>query len=124
MKIFLFPLFVKFSSGHTKYCNFLCCIHKVRRRCEIEQDTLLEQLQAFVSAPPNDAVALAFADEAVSRQSIRRMNLLALSEFKRTDKGFEVKLLDRIRLAELLLSATQNQVSGAEQLLEALGHEL
>lgn len=51
------------------------------------------------------------------------MNLLPLSEFKRTDKGFEVKLIDRIRLAELLLAAQEGS-GGAERLLEALGHEV
>ena len=66
----------------------------------------------------NDAACLAFRGETPDPE---RLDLSAVSELKVTDKGIEIKLVDRVRALETLWNLLESGGDGgAEELYRAL----
>lgn len=80
------------------------------------RQALLEQMWALAGAKVNDAVKLAYLQEE-QMERIGRLNLDALTEFKRGGNGsVELKFSDRMKALERLLELTGE---GAEERLNA-----
>ena len=79
------------------------------------------ELRKLAFGKSNDCVRLALCDY----DDIEKLDLSLLTEIKRSDKGVEVKLLDRTRiLAQLAeLSSGEEQNEAALALMRALGEE-
>lgn len=65
----------------------------------------------------NDAVRLLYTGGAPP--DLNRLDLNSIAEIKRSDKGMEIKFVDRLKAAELLHSL--ESANGAEPLYRALG---
>ncbi len=81
-----------------------------------ERTRLLKQLEQLARCKVNDAVKLAFLDGG-GLETIDKLDLTPLTEFKRSDKGgVEVRLVDRAAVLRLLieLSAGQEEQKAAE----------
>jgi hypothetical protein len=85
---------------------------------QIRREDAVRRLAQLAFGRANDAVKLALDPKAVDPETL---DLSAVAEFKVTDKGVEVKLVDRVRalgtLCELLESG---ESGGAEELYQAL----
>ena len=80
----------------------------------LSRDILLEQMRRLACAKVNDAVKLAYLPEE-ERESIGRLDLAALTEFRRSGAGtVELKFTDRMKALERLLELSGP--SGEEQL--------
>ena len=85
-----------------------------KEKCRLDRDALLEQMGQLAYAKVNDAVKLAFLPEE-EREVIGRLDLSALTEFRRSGAGtVEMKFTDRMRALERLLELSSP--SGEEQL--------
>ena len=70
---------------------------------KLDRALLLEQMRKLACAKVNDAVKLAFLPEE-ERDTIGRLDLSALAEFRRSGAGtVEMKFTDRMRALERLL---------------------
>ena len=70
---------------------------------KLDRALLLEQMRKLACAKVNDAVKLAFLPEE-ERDTIGRLDLSALTEFRRSGAGtVEMKFTDRMRALERLL---------------------
>jgi hypothetical protein len=68
----------------------------------VSEDVLKKELHRLLHCKSNDAVKLAFLSQEDGAR-IGRLDLTGLAELKRSEKGaVEVKLIDRIRIIELL----------------------
>ena len=87
----------------------------VRRETgSLEREALLEQMRRLACAKVNGAVKLAYLPEE-ERDAIGRLDLAALTEFRRSGAGtVEMKFTDRMRALERLLELSGP--SGEEQL--------
>ena len=85
---------------------------------QIRREDVLQRLAQLAFGRANDAIRLALNPKQVNPDLL---DLSAVSEFKVTEKGVEVKLIDRVRalenLYQLLDSADKN---GADELYRAL----
>lgn len=83
---------------------------------------LIRQMQDLARARVNDAVKLAYLS-GEELEVIDRLDLTALTEFKRTGSGaVEVKFADRLKTMEKLLALSQeDREERAEALLRSLG---
>ena len=79
-------------------------------------------LKRLARSKPNDAVKLAFLSPTLQQlELIDHLDLTLLEEFRRSDKGVvEVRLVDRLRLAEKALELTGDQDGPAASFLQAL----
>ena len=78
-----------------------------------QRGQILNRMWQLARAGVEDAVRLACFPEG-EREDLDRLNLDALTEFKRGANGvIELKFIDRVRLLELLLDASDR--SGEEQ---------
>ena len=78
---------------------------------EISREAILQELMKLAFGKCNDAAKLAFLQkEDMAR--ITKMDLSLLDGIHTTSGGVDVKLLDRAKLIELLLSATEGDDSG------------
>ena len=85
------------------------------------RDKLERQMFRLAKARVNDAVKLAFLGEE-DRDLIDKMDLTALTEFKRSGNGaVEVKFADRMKTMERLLEL--HREDPAQQLLKQLAGE-
>ena len=85
-----------------------------RNKKPLDREQLLEQMRALACAKVNDAVKLAYLPEE-ERESIGRLDLAALTEFRRSGAGtVELKFTDRMKALERLLELSGP--SGEEQL--------
>jgi hypothetical protein len=85
------------------------------------QDKLERQMIQLAQARVNDAVKLAYLDQE-DRDMIDKMDLTALTEFKRAGNGaVEVKFADRMKTIERLLDLYREDP--AQQLLRSLAGE-
>ena len=85
-----------------------------RNKKPLDREQLLEQMRALACAKVNDAVKLAYLPEE-ERESIGRLDLAALTEFRRSGAGtVELKFTDRMKALERLLELCGP--SGEEQL--------
>ena len=81
----------------------------------LDRESLLEQMRRLACAKVNDAVKLAYLPEE-ERDSIGRLDLAALTEFRRSGAGtVEMKFTDRMRALERLLELSG---PGKEEQLE------
>ena len=82
---------------------------------KLDRALLLEQMRKLACAKVNDAVKLAFLPEE-ERDTIGRLDLSALTEFRRSGAGtVEMKFTDRMRALERLLELSG---PGGEEQLE------
>lgn len=78
---------------------------------------ILEGLAQLAFGRVNDCVKLALEDGA----ELEGLDLTLLSEVKKTEKGLvEVKLVDRLKVLELLARIAGDDKNGAEEFLKAL----
>lgn len=74
-----------------------------------ERARLLKQMERLAQCKVNDAVKLAFLDGAMLEE-LDGLDLTALTEFKRSEKGgSEVKLVDRVAVLKLLVELSAGQ---------------
>ena len=84
---------------------------------ELRREDALRRLAQLAFGRANDAVRLAVPREV----DPETLELSAVAEFKVTDKGVEVKLVDRVRALETLCGLLEEDGgSGAEELYRAL----
>lgn len=83
-----------------------------------DMDRIRRQLRKMAFGKSNDCVKLALNDY----QDLASLDLSLLTEMKKTDKGVEIKLLDRTKImAQLLeISAQSGESDAAQALLKAL----
>ena len=85
---------------------------------QLRREDVLRHLARIAFGRVNDAVELALRPETANPA---QMELSALSELKVTEKGVELKLVDRIRALETLFRLLeQGDNDGAEGLYQAL----
>ena len=85
---------------------------------QIRREDVIRRLAQLAFGRVNDAVKLALH---LSEADAEQLELAAVSEFKVTDKGVEVKMIDRVRALETLHGLLENSGdSGAEDLYRAL----
>lgn len=85
---------------------------------QIRREDALRRLAQLAFGGVGDAVALALHPGAVDPA---KLDLSAVAEFKVTDKGVEVKLVDRIKALSTLCELLENSGSGgAEELYRAI----
>ena len=84
---------------------------------QICREDILRRLAQLAFGPVNDAVRLALEGE---RADLEGLDLSAVSEFKVTDKGVEVRFVDRLRALEALREMLEEKGGGAEELYRAL----
>lgn len=92
---------------------------------KIKRQNVLEWLAEIAFGNSNDAVKLAFVDAEQDKERLDSLDLTMLSEIKRLQNGsVEVKLIDRIKVIELLLrelaNPQKNELKGAEALFLAM----
>ena len=86
-----------------------------RDKSALTREALLEQMGRLAFARVNDAVKLAYLPEE-EREAIGRLDLAALTEFRRSGAGtVEMKFTDRMRALERMLELTS---PGGEEQLE------
>ncbi|HJB80782.1 XRE family transcriptional regulator [uncultured Flavonifractor sp.] len=84
-----------------------------------ERSRLLELMEELAKCKANDAVKLAFLEEG-ELEEINRLDLTALTGFKRTDKGsIEVQLVDRLTVLKLLVELAGGQEEKAAEFFQA-----
>lgn len=96
------------------------------RECaaDVGHEDVIRRLCELAFGRANDAVKLALGEE-LSQEEIERLDLSAVSEFKRGSNGsVEIKLIDRVRALELLhdLLGTADDGAAAE-FFRAMGEE-
>lgn len=85
---------------------------------QIRREDVLRRLAQMAFGRANDAVRLALLPGEVD---VEELDLSAVAEFKVTDKGVEVKLVDRVRALETLFHLLESGgEGGAEELYRAL----
>lgn len=85
---------------------------------QIRKEDVIRRLAQLAFGRANDAVKLALHPEAADPNVL---DLSAVAEFKVTEKGVEVKLVDRVRALESLCGLMENcGDGGAEELYRAL----
>lgn len=90
-----------------------------REQKPLDREQLLEQMRRLACARVNDAVKLAYLPEE-EREAIGKLDLSALTEFRRSGAGtVELKFADRMKALERLLELSAP--SGEEQLERWLG---
>ena len=85
---------------------------------QLRRDDAVRRLAQLAFGRANDAVKLALHAGGTDPD---QLDLSAVAEFKVTDKGVEVKLVDRVRALETLCSLLESgEGPGAEELYRAL----
>ena len=85
---------------------------------QIRKEDVIRRLAQLAFGRANDAVKLALCP---AQAEPEKLELSAVSEFKVTDKGVEVKLIDRVRALETLCGLLDSSgEGGAEDLYRAL----
>ena len=85
---------------------------------QLRRDDAVRRLAQLAFGRANDAVKLALRAEGTDPD---QLDLSAVAEFKVTDRGVEVKLVDRVRALETLCSLLESgEGHGAEELYRAL----
>lgn len=87
-----------------------------------QRGTAVRRLRQLAQAPVNDAVKLAFLE---SGEGVDQLDLTALAEFRRSDKGaVEIKLVDRAAIwKDLALMGEGSVEERAEEFFRALERE-
>ena len=82
----------------------------------LDREALLEQMGKLACARVNDAVKLLYCEQAPG--DLAALDLGNVTEIKRSDKGVEIKFLDRLKALAMLESLEAE--AGAAPLYEAL----
>ena len=93
------------------------------RRTKLTRERVLQRLGELAFGRANDVVKLALLEEAELQERIDGLDLSVLAEFRRGDKGVEIKVVDRVKaLEELfgLLDGGKDERDKAEQFFRAL----
>ena len=86
-------------------------------RGKIRKEDVLRGLGQLAFGRVNDCVKLALEDGT----RLDELDLTLLSEVKKTEKGLvEVKLVDRLKVLELLAQVGGDEQNGAEEFLKAM----
>jgi len=94
------------------------------KREELTRDSVLRRLGELAFGRANDVVKLALLEEEALREQIEQLDLSVLAELKRSDKGVEVKVVDRVKALEELFALLDGGEGGrqsAERFFRALG---
>jgi hypothetical protein len=86
---------------------------------QIRREDAVRRLAELAFGRANDGAALAMGS-AEERQDVRALDLSAVSELKVTDKGVEIKFLDRVRALETLCGLLENDDDAAASFFQAL----
>ena len=93
------------------------CLRERIQQGKIRKEDVLRGLAQLAFGKVNDCVKLALEDGT----ELDQLDLTLLSEVKKTDKGLvEVKLVDRLKVLELLARIAGEDKNGAEEFLKAL----
>ena len=84
---------------------------------QLRREDALRRLAQLAFGQANDPVRLALERETVDP---RELDLSALAELKVSDRGVEIKLVDRVRALEALCALLEDSGGGAEELYQAL----
>lgn len=88
---------------------------------EEQRAEMLERLKRLADRKVNDAVKLAFLSEETADQ-VDGLDLAGLLELKRTDKSFEAKFVDQMKVLEMMRELTErSDTRAAEEFFKALG---
>lgn len=92
-------------------------------RGEIDREQILKGLRDLAFGRCNDAVKLSFLDPNDPKriEKVARLDLRCLESVKTGDKGVEIKLVDRAKLIELLLEATEERQQSGAAAAELIG---
>ena len=83
---------------------------------EVRREDVIEALKRIAFGKANDCVRLVLEPEV----EVQKLDLSLLAEIKRSDKGVEVKLIDRVRALERLLDADEDGSGAAAFFAAAL----
>ena len=86
---------------------------------QILREDAIRRLTELAFGRANDAAAMALAGPGGTADT-EGLDLSAVSELKVTDKGIEVKFIDRVRALETLCSLMGSGGGGAEEFFQAL----
>lgn len=87
---------------------------------EEQRAEILERLRKLADRRANDAVKLAFLTEG-SADRVDELDLSGLVEMKRSEKGFEAKFVDQLKVLEMMRELTQKDTAKeAEAFFQAL----
>lgn len=90
-------------------------------KVERQRAEMLKRLRRLADRRVNDAVRLAFLTPETVEQ-VEGLDLSGLVELKRTDKSFEVKFVDQIKVLEMMRDLMgQSDHQAAEEFFQALG---
>mgnify|MGYP007126864994 CR=1 FL=1 len=90
-------------------------------KTERQREEMLERLRRLADRRVNDAVKLAFLDQESAGQ-VDGLDLSGLVELKKTDKGFEARFVDQIRVLEMMRELMdRGDTRAAEEFFQALG---
>ena len=85
---------------------------------QIRREDVLRRLAQLAFGQANDVMALALSPHTAKP---KKMDLSAVAELKITEKGVEIKLIDRVRALETLWNMLETgENGGAEELYRAL----
>ena len=85
---------------------------------QLKRDDVLRRLAQLAFGGAEDALKLALDPK---KERIEGLDLSAVAEFKVTDKGVEMKMVDRVKALEVLFGLLESgDDSGAEELYRAL----
>ena len=84
---------------------------------EVTREDVIRRMAQLAFGRVNEGAALALRPQEAQPES---MDLSAVAELKVTDKGVEIKFIDRIRALEALCGLLEDSGGGAEELLRAL----
>ena len=89
-------------------------------KTEQQREEMLERLRKLADRRVNDAVKLAFLDPEAADQ-VDNLDLSGLVELKRTDKSFEARFVDQIKVLEMMRELMEeNESQAAAEFFQAL----
>ena len=92
------------------------CLRRMREAAagELRQEDVLRQLAHLAFGRADDVLRLALRP---GETELSGLDLTAVAEFKATEKGLDIKLVDRLRALELLFSLLESTSTNAAQSL-------
>lgn len=85
-----------------------------------QRKEMMDRLRKLADRKANDAVKLAFLDQE-SAQQVDELDLSGLVELKKTDKSFEARFVDQIKVLEMMRELMdQEDTQGAAEFFQAL----
>ena len=92
-------------------------------REDAQREEMLDRLRRLADRRVNDAVKLAFLREETAGQ-VDDLDLSGLVELKRSEKGFEAKFVDQIKVLEMMRDLMErSDTQAAEEFFRALNEK-